>query len=266
MKSLKNLLNNIKVYDCDFEKIRIGNNYDGGYIGYKEICEKTKNVVSIGVEDNVSFDLDFVSKFPQANVHLYDHTVDRLPTSHNNFTFYKVGVGPQKSDELDTLETFTRELDENTLLKMDIEWNEWEIFNSLEDRVLKKFSQMFIEFHLVHIDLENNYILSQENLTPYFRRFYSDIYDQINNNLFALYANAFAKISKYFYLFHIHANNSLPKSEINNIKFPPLLELSFVRKDLVNEANETRSQFPINGLDYANKPHKEDIIDIYPLI
>ena len=37
MDSVKEMLKLIKVYDCEFNKIRIGDNYDGGYVGLKKI-------------------------------------------------------------------------------------------------------------------------------------------------------------------------------------------------------------------------------------
>jgi len=263
-RNLKKLLRNIKVYDCGFEKIRVGNNYDGGYIALKEICKQTKNVISIGVEDNVSFDLDFVKKFPQAKVDLYDHTVDGLPTNHDNFTFHKVGVGVKKTGDLDTLKSFSSGMSNNTLLKMDVEWNEWKIFKEIDEETLNKFNQMLVEFHIIQVDTNDNFLLSQNTLTPYFKGFYNDIYHQINNGLFEMYAEVISKLSKYFYIVHIHANNSLPKTLINDISFPPLLELSFARKDLINDVQETKFEYPIKSLDYPNKPYKDDINDTYP--
>ena len=265
MESLKKLFNEIKIIDSQFTKIRIGNKHDGGYIAYEEICKITENVISIGVEDNVSFDLDFVTKFPQSKVHLFDHTVDKLPHEHDNFTFHKVGVGINKSADFDTLKSFSLGMSNKTLLKMDIEWNEWKIFKTLDEETLNHFSQLLVEFHLIHVDTSDNFLLSQDTLTPYFQDFYSDIYHQINDDLFELYAEVLSKISKYFYIFHIHANNSLPKTVIKNISFPPLLELSFVRKDLIIDAEETKFKYPIKGLDYPNKPYKDDIANIYPL-
>jgi len=263
---LRKLLENIIIYDGGIKKVRIGNNFDGGYVAYDEICRNTENVISVGVEDNVSFDLDFVEKYPEANIHLFDHSVDELPEYHNNFSFYKTGLASTKYECFDTLKNIAKNFNNKTLLKMDIEWNEWDIFNNVDHSTLKKFNQILMEIHLVHVDTKENFFLSKEKLTPYFESFYLDCYKKVNNILFGYYGEVLSKLQKYFYIFHIHANNSLKKINYNSQSFPPLLELSLVRKDLINNVKISEENFPVQNLDFPNKPYKDEIVDFYPLI
>ena len=88
---------------------------------------------------------------------------------------------------------------------------------------------------------------------------------QINEGIFIKYCLALEKLNEHFYIFHAHANNSLPLIEVNGYKFPPLMELSFVRKDLVACAMPTIETFPVEGLDYPNKTDRPDIKDWYPI-
>ena len=44
MKEIQKFLKEIKVYDCNLTKVRVGNESDGGYVALKELCEKT-NIV-----------------------------------------------------------------------------------------------------------------------------------------------------------------------------------------------------------------------------
>jgi hypothetical protein len=70
-----------------------------------------------------------------------------------------------------------------------------------------------------------------------------------------------------FVLFHIHANNSLAVVNVGGHWFPPLLEASYVRRNLLPDVFLTKhkGQFPIEGLDYQNKSDRPDIINYYPL-
>ena len=72
------------------------------------------------------------------------------------------------------------------------------------------------------------------------------------------------RLNEFFFLFHIHANNSLPKVNLGGQTFPPLLELSWVRKDLARYRRVTQEKYPIKGIDYPNKNDRPDIEKVYP--
>ena len=73
------------------------------------------------------------------------------------------------------------------------------------------------------------------------------------------------KLLDLFYIFHIHANNSLPKMSVNGHSFPPLLEISFIRKDLISSIPKlSQEKYPIKGIDYPNKNDRSDIEKVYP--
>lgn len=251
MQTVKNLLNEIKVYDCNLTKIRIGNNCDGGYVAAKELCEKTDTVYSFGIGDDISFELHYINMFPNSKkIKLFDHTVDELPITHPKFSFHKQGIG----NGYGTPENIF----ENSLLKMDVEYCEWEAFELFDNNSLKKFSQILVEFHIVHAEM-------RDHLTPYFQNFYEHALSQINSNLFIKYYHVIKKLNELFYIYHIHANNSLPKISVGGYDFPPLIELSLVRKDLVSDVHETETNFPIDSLDFPNKTDRADIACVYPL-
>ena len=83
--------------------------------------------------------------------------------------------------------------------------------------------------------------------------------------MFETHYKVLKKLNDLFYIYHIHANNSLPKVELNGYSFPPLIELSLVRKDLVKNTNMTNEIFPVKGLDFQNKTDRDDIEDFYPI-
>ncbi|MCK5615128.1 hypothetical protein KAR91_75390 [Candidatus Pacearchaeota archaeon] len=268
MKNISKFLKEIKVYDCNLTKVRIGNESDGGYVALKELCEKTNTVYSFGVENDVGFELDFVNRFPDSHIRLFDPTIDSLPCDHKRFTFFKLGVG-QNHERLQNI-MLGDIVSSSKLLKMDIEWDEWGAFLEADIETICKFDQLLIEFHIVGIDTvlqteKPGFVGPHHILTPYFRKFYQSVYDKIRDSVFEAYYQVMKKLNKNFYIFHIHANNSLSEIEIDGYRFPPLIELGFVRKDLVENVCETEESFPVNGLDFPNKTDRPDIDLSYPL-
>ena len=60
--------------------IRLGNNQDGGYLLPIVALKKSENLISFGLGDNFSFEMDFFKKKPNGLIYVFDHTV-------NIFTF-----------------------------------------------------------------------------------------------------------------------------------------------------------------------------------
>lgn len=251
---IKRLLDSIKVHDCELSKMRIGNRNDGGYVVLREICKDHTNAIySFGIGDDISFEEDFTRAFNSSiPVRLYDPTIDKAPESEFSFEFYKQGVGADYP--------VPKDFKQDSLLKMDIEWHEWKALTDLPARELAKFSQILIELHVIPVKG-----LAEGNYTTYFKQFHESVQSELNMRLFACYKEVIDKLKEFFYIYHIHANNSLPKVEAEGIEFPPLIELSLVRKDLVENVKETESTFPIEGLDFPNKTDRDDICYVYPL-
>jgi len=250
MDNVTRFLRGIKVYDCNLTKTRIGDERDGGYVALKELCEKTDVVYTFGVGGDVSFELDFVKRFPVKGIKLFDPTINRLPVSCPEFDFFKVGIGSERN----TLEDIWTSGLSFAILKMDIEWDEWEILRKVSDKTLLRYSQLLIEFHIVQIPY-----VAAESYSPYFQAFMKSTCSKINNKLFGMYYEVIEKLNRLFFCYHIHANNSLPETSAYGYSFPPLIELSFVRKDLVGDVCKTVCSFPIKDIDYPNKSDRPDV-------
>lgn len=262
MNYVKKLFNDIKIYKNNFNKIRVGSEGDGGYVLLDKINKNTNTVLSFGIEDNIDFEIDFLNKYPGTKFFMYDHTVNKLPKKNKNFYFYNKGLSDKKSKKFTTLEEISNKITTNTLLKIDIEWDEWKIFDSVNPKILDNFSQIVIEFHFASLSVED--INSQNNLTPYFHSFYSSIYEKINLDLFRKYKNVLDMINKKFYIFHLSINNSLPLKMYKKYAYPILLETSFVRKDLFTNPMLSKEKYPIKNLDFPNKSYKKDFNNFYP--
>lgn len=250
MSNTEKFFNLIKIKDCGLTKIRVGNEGDGGYVAYKELCEQSKVVYSFGVGNDVGFELAWVQMFPNSEIKLFDPIITALPKEHQRFTFQRYGIGLQ-FQPLDLVEN-------NSTLKMDVEYDEWGALQIFKKDVLNSFSQILVEFHIIHV-------APQGDLSPYFSQLYRKVTKGINQDLFAYYYDALMFLTNNFHIFHIHANNSLPVVHCDGFTFPPLLEMSLVRKDLVRgQVTDGRVGFPVTGLDVANKADRPDIVGYYP--
>ena len=169
----------------------------------------------------------------------------------------------KNDDDHITLEEVLTDINcENIALQIDIEFDEWDIFNSLPKEILKKFKLIIIELHFVFIDEET--LLKSQNLTPYFNRFYSSTYKEINKMLLEKYDNVLSKFLVDFSIVHLHANNSLKLINYEGITFPPLLEVTLLKNTEIKKSDLYSGELPINNLDLPNKKDREDLFNYYP--
>ena len=124
---------------------------------------------------------------------------------------------------------------------MDIEYDEWEVFEKISVKTLQKFNQIICEFHFFFLNEDN---VDYENLTPYFTSFSKNNYKKLNILLKSRYQKILDKILKHFTIFHLSANNSLPLKKYFKKQFPQLIEISFLRNDLIN----TKKSLKVNCL------------------
>lgn len=134
---------------CVFEAspVRYGSLGDGGY---RLLDLPVDGVVSVGIGDNDSFDLEWA--FRGVNVLQVDNAQDMAPSSHDQMRFVRatVGVEPGELDLDDLLElhetTFGR-ISGNThmVLKLDVEGAEWPLLSRCDS--LRQWDQLIVEFH-----------------------------------------------------------------------------------------------------------------------
>ena len=77
----------LTVYKSPFPKIRLGKDYDGGYIIADIPNIHYTTLLSGGIETDISFEEHFVNKYPNVKPYLFDGTINNLPQTNNNFIF-----------------------------------------------------------------------------------------------------------------------------------------------------------------------------------
>ncbi len=231
----------LALYQVDAGKlIRIGNNFDGGYVLPDIIAKETEVLYNYGVGNEISFEEQFLDLFPDTIVRAFDHTILKFPATTKPIHYYKEGLSSVKTKNHDSFfhhqERFGDEK-KKTLLKIDIEGGEYDFFNKLDyEKLRANVIGIVMEIHL----LDQN------------RGKFIQIID---------------KISRYFNCVHIHPNNYGEVFLLDGYLIPDSLELTFVNKSLYNLTPLGENYtLPLHGLDCPNLTEVHDCtFDLYNL-
>ncbi len=205
---LQQLANSLHPVKTKFELVRIGKDSDGGYLMPNDMSSIAA-CFSPGVEQNSTFEIDLLYK-SGIQSHLADLSVDGPPSNFFPKSFTKKFLGPVNNNTHMTLEKWIIEREENLhnqdlLLQMDIEGDEYTTILATRDEILTRFRIIIIELH--HIEGWGN---------PY---------------IFSIVESFFNKLLNNFYIVHNHPNNHGKILNLNGFIVPQFMEMTFLRKD-----------------------------------
>jgi|TARA_B110000858_G_C17744677_1_gene446691 hypothetical protein len=205
-------INRLKVQNLGYELVRIGPEGDGGYL-LPNILDEIDYCFSPGVGQINKFE-EHLNSFGIKSF-LADGTKNRPETKFQDFEFLKKNLSSICDESHITLDKWINDNNmsnnKNLILQMDIEGSEYEVINSTSIDSFKKFKVLVIEFH-------------------YFEQI-------LNEFSFINIQNALNKILYNFKVCHIHPNNCCGVHYLGNIDIPSVLEITFLRKDLLKETN-----------------------------
>jgi len=232
-------MENLILYKCPFSKKRIGKNNDGGYV-IAELPGVYDIFLSGGASDDITFETDFLLKYPHLNCYLFDGTVSKIPTSNEKINFIKKNLGSINTTDLTNLHEYMNDYN-NIFMKMDIEGHEFKILPTFfENNYINKIKQLVVEIHSPSdIELYPNYFAGLSHIK--------------NDDMFELFKN----INKTHSLIHFHANNCCAMNTIGGISIPHVFELTYIRNDFIQEKILNNERLPTN-LDMKNDIEKPD--------
>src|SRR5260370_5278381 len=216
-----------------FCKARFGSAHDGGYILLDDF-RGVDTAFSFGIEQNVSWDVDVAKR--GVTVYQFDHTVDAPITDNPRLIFARKRIFTEAGPESESLPSLVQQHDKrnatpNILLKIDIENHECAVFDTTPPAILSRFSQIVGEFH---------YLQGLSDIQ--WRR---------------LVTRVLEKLSDSYAVVHVHANNFGGFSNVANIIFPNVLEITFANRSMYS-FSETDEIFP-GPLDAPNDPSHPDL-------
>jgi len=219
----------LTVYSSPFPKIRLGRDYDGGYVIADIPDIKYSLLVSAGIEDDISFEEDFIKKY-KSLCYAFDGTIEALPYNNSSINFIPMNIG-SKDDLKETNLHKLIENNNNLFVKIDIEGSEVPWIESLHTSHLDKIEQLAIEFHQSSINKN------------------TDIFNILN---------------KTHVLIHLHPNNCLGLRNHNGVMIPYIFECTYIHKRHFSSA-PTLNKDPIPGkLDMRNVETNKEIFMNFP--
>lgn len=227
----KNLIKPTLIPVKDF--IRIGSQFDGGYVVPKIALRNSKFLVSGGISNNNEFEIALAEK-GIVGVQI-DYSIPAPPEAHVNLFFIQKILGEEIS-----LKEATRYFSKlnGGILKLDIEGSEYKVISDYND--FSKFNLIIIEFHYLN------------------QIFDSKFYQKLKSSLL--------KIQKTHSLVYMSPNNCCGYSIIGGHPIPRIIEFTWLKTNLVHKykANTQKSNYRV--LSSPNKPHKAnlDISNLFP--
>jgi hypothetical protein len=214
------------------QKARFGSANDGGYIMIDDLSD-INAAFSFGIEQNASWDVSIADR--GVPVYQFDHTIEAPPVMRNDLIFAKKRIMPQATNDSETLNDLAERHGNpgsaSLILKIDIEHDEWPVFDATSDHALSCFAQIVGEFHGFEA-------MSDAHWNERARR-------------------VFEKITRQFGVVHVHANNHSGFSCIANIPIAQTIEISFANKSRYTLV-ATDETFP-GPFDAPNHPYVADL-------
>lgn len=186
------------------EKLRrYGSVGDGGYVLPINAVNKSKFLISGGIENNNEFEIN-LARLGIIGIQI-DNSIDKPPSLHKNLSFMRATLGNLHEVDIDDLIAgFPARV--NGILKLDIEGAEYSVLNSLND--LDKFNAITVEFH-------NLYKISEDNFWKNFK-------------------SILIKLKKYHEVVFIAPNNCCGYTILGGFPIPNVMEITFTKRSLVS--------------------------------
>lgn len=222
----------LTVYTSPFPKTRLGNVGDGGYV----ICDIPNQPYSVlfsgGVSNDISFEEDFLKKYPSVQGFALDGTVNGLPNTSSMLAFIKKNIGCENNESMTTLHDLI-ERNDHIFMKMDIEGAELSWLPTLEDKHMDKLEQIVMEFHFPFCDFD-------------FR--------------------VFEKMNRTHVLVHFHPNNCVGCRDYKSVAIPCVFECTYLHKKYFTSPLKRNTDLIPGPLDMKNTPNDEIYINYPPFV
>ncbi len=206
VKDVVSLIKKMHPVQTSIPLIRLGSSKDGGYL----VPDDLKNIAacfSPGVGRMSDFEMACLSK--GMKLFLADKSVDHPGIEEPQLKFLKKYVGPFTNEDYITLDDWVKdsikENKEDLMLQMDIEGFEYACILNMSEQLLKQYRIIVIEFHNLH--------------------------KMWNKEFFKIVELTFLKLISYHNCVHIHPNNIKKPYELYGVAIPPVMEITFLRKD-----------------------------------
>jgi hypothetical protein len=244
-----------------------GRNGDGGYIVEIDTLKNTEILVSFGMGQDWSFEIEFIKENPDIKIFMYDHNVSALFYLKEIWKYFRRYITfRDKNEGLKTRINFLKNYLNFFKLK-NVNFYKEKItypIKSNKDTDIKKVFERIDRIKdmagkkiFLKCDIEGDEFNIINEILKYEKRINALIFEfhwlDKNEEIFLKFMK---RIQKNFCILHLHGNNHFGQLITG---LPIVLEVSLINKiNLTNEKYFIKS-FPVKGLDKPNNPNKDDI-------
>lgn len=230
--------------------LRLGSEYDGGYVIPERLIADAEVLVSFGLSDDWSFEEEFVGKNPKISIHAYDYTISLQAFRRR----YRKALLKIMSGKFNKLSGYKRE---RRILKGYQEFFRGKIhhfenrihnrndtpFDVTVEQVLAKTQSDKI---FVKMDIEGGEYRAIPSLINHHNRILGyaiEFHD--TEPLRSVFKESVERLQSHYSIVHVHPNNF---GGIASDNLPEALEITFLRNDYV-ASTEKRASLLLTGLD-----------------
>ena len=232
---VKNLLKKLLPYKINTNLVRLGEKNDGGYLVPEDFKGIERNY-SAGVGILTKFELDLINNHSIYSKMLDYNDIDKsiIP---KGCEFIKKKLSLRNNAKEISINNWLETNDKEIMLKLDIEGNEYQVLQEISKENMNKIQILIIEFHNLR-DLRGTFFLN-------------------------FFENLMEKLESYFYVCHVHINNTSKIKKIGKLKIPDMIEVTLIKKNRVKNFKKEFSKLP-HDLDSKTDLNKKEIfIDKY---
>lgn len=236
LADIRHALEALRPVPCAHPLIRIGGDQDGAYLIPDDLAGIAA-CFSPGTDNKTHFESELAERFAIPSL-MCDGSVQRsqlqlVEGMHHFETKWLKDFDNSSTTSLDQwVADSPYATGEDLLLQIDIEGGEYAALLYTSNSTLLRFRIIAIELH------------GLERLDD--RRF-----------LNLCFMPLMQKLTSAFDLVHLHANNCLPSVDLGGPRVPPIVEITFLRRDRNREAQRP-PQMP-HPLDVVNVPHRPPV-------
>ena len=237
------------------DNIRIGNDFDGGYVVPRRSLNNLKHLVSFGLGQDCSFELGTKDLVKDLSIDVYDHTV-ATPSGKSLVINLILSILFRNPGKFRSYRNFAKDykilFEHATHIKKRVNSHAYRIYDVSILDILEKLTSKEIG---LKIDIEGDefrildqVLLNSENINFIVIEFHNiEIH-------FEKFTKLIDSITENFVITHVHANNF---GDLNVLGTPDVLEVTFIPNKMVTEV-EVVSSLPLAHLDFPNKPNARD--------
>jgi intracellular sulfur oxidation DsrE/DsrF family protein len=256
--------------------IRVGRDSDGGYVLSKRQIAATETLLSFGISDDWSFEIDFL-KQKACKLYACDQSVSasilknkslyhfaRMIERLLRFNITRAKMHRERwrylSHQAKDFTRFFQEKLQRHFISKFLGEKDDETFIRL-DTILSDLTKNAPDYSIfIKMDIETGEYRTLPQLQPFCSKINGltvefhelDIVEKKFNEIIDI-------LSDRFYIVHVHANNYM--GLIYNTDLPKALEITFINKMLVaNPINPSSLSYPVKGLDFPCVESQDDII------